>query len=98
MFDLNWSRAHAGHGQTEDGRGILRHPLGIVREYGDYPVILQNYMRFSPIFHPKKSRALQFPADSRENCPRHRVAQINTQSQVKTTTVRETDAPPTIPN
>jgi hypothetical protein len=37
MFDLKWSRAHAGHGQTQDGRGILRHPFGIVREYADYP-------------------------------------------------------------
>src|ERR1700688_4899287 len=54
MFDLKWSRAHAGHGQTKDGRGILRHSFGIVREYADHPVIFQNYTRFSSIFCPQE--------------------------------------------
>jgi hypothetical protein len=84
MFDLKWSRAHAGARPSLRWLGILRHPFGIVREYAGSSLIFQNYTRFSSIFRPKKSRALQFPSGFRENCQPHRVAQTNTQSQVKT--------------
>src|ERR1700686_2405661 len=99
MFDLKWSSEHAGALPNlrwpRNSAPRVRNRTCAHRLPRDFPEL---HALLANLPSQKIALSLQFPSGSRGNCQRHRVAQTNTQSAVKTTTGLETDAPPIFPN